>query len=138
MGLKYIASENTTTGNSSIFFTGGYQTDTTTYGADWNPTDPTIKCYDDWIEEKNKNKKEGVDTMYLYKVWLVYGGDRDDVSVSSAQNHVVAKDEEDAKIKSGIYKDIPKDWDSDYITIICQCIGDVNVKSKAKEVKHIK
>lgn len=100
------------------------------------PSYPTKQELIDEFKEYAKTIK-GEDTMYLYQVWLIYGEDRNDVKIVCTKNCVIAKNEEDAKIKSEVHKSIDKDWDSDYVTIICQQIGEVNVKPKPKEVKQV-
>ena len=85
---------------------------------------------------KYNNKIEGVEIMKLYEVWMVYAENRSKPKCTHIDG-VIAKDPEDAKIKSGLMKDIPEEWDADYHTFIVKEIGDVKVKEKPKEVKNI-
>lgn len=97
-----------------------------------------VQVHMDLAEKLNKGEKlpEGVEKMTLYKVWMIYGGDRKNLIIDS-QDGVLAKNEEDAKIKSGLMQKVNQEWDADYLTFICQEIGDVNVKAKPKEVKQV-
>lgn len=79
---------------------------------------------------------EGVERMYLYRVWLIYAEDRKN-PVVSRMSEVVAKDEEDAKVKSCVYREVNPDWDNDYMTIFAEEICPVQVKKKPTEVKNI-
>jgi len=92
----------------------------------------------DVLEQHKKSKKiEGVDIMILYDVYLVYAEDRKNPIVINKFG-VIARDEEDAKIKSGLMKEVQDEWDADYLNFICKEIGDVKVKAKPKEVKTVK
>ena len=75
--------------------------------------------------------------MTLYDVYLVYAEDRKNPIVHRVFG-VIARDEEDAKIKSGLMQQVQDDWDADYLNFICKEIGDVKVKEKPKEVKQVK
>jgi hypothetical protein len=52
---------------------------------------------------------------------------------------VIAENDEDAKIKSGVFSFVEKhpEWDADFLTIIVRPIGDVRVKERAKEFKQV-
>ena len=80
--------------------------------------------------------KEGIEMKNLYEVFLVYGEDRKN-PVISATERVIANDDEDARVKSGIYSKVEKEWDADYLTIIVHNLGAVKIKEKAKEVKNV-
>lgn len=80
--------------------------------------------------------KEGIEMKNLYEVFLVYGEDRK-APVISATERVIANDDEDARVKSGIYSKIEKEWDADYLTILVRNLGAVKIKEKAKEVKNV-
>lgn len=83
------------------------------------------------IPEKKENN-----TMELYNVYLVYAEDRKKPVVKRVDG-VLAKNTEDAKVKSGLMKDVDPEWDSDYLNFICEHIGTVNVKPKPTEVKSV-
>jgi len=85
--------------------------------------------------EKQLHPQE-VDIMFLYRVYLVYAADRKNPQIVTTGS-TVAKDEEDAKIKSGVYAKIQADWDPDYITIVAEQVAEVRVKAKAQEVKQV-
>jgi len=87
------------------------------------------------IETKNKIP-EGIEMKTMYNVYLVYGEDRKK-PVIHKQYGVIANSKEDAKIKSGLMKDINETWDEDYLTFIVEEIGEVKIKEKPKEVKSI-
>lgn len=72
----------------------------------------------------------------LYDVYLVYGEDRKMI-IKKVVTGVLADSDEDAKIKSGLMKEIKDDWDADYLTFIVRKIGDVKIKEKPKEVKQV-
>ena len=72
----------------------------------------------------------------LYEVFLVYGEDRKNPTITAVER-VIANDDEDAKVKSGIYANVSSEWDADYLTIIVRCLGAVKIKEKAKEVKQV-
>lgn len=80
--------------------------------------------------------KEGIEMKGLYDVYLVYGEDRKMI-IKKVVTGVLADSDEDAKIKSGLMKEIKDDWDADYLTFIVRKIGDVKVKEKPKEVKQV-
>jgi len=89
----------------------------------------------------DKEKKEnpiigGIDMKGLYDVYLIYAEDRHAPKIKTAIG-VIADSDEDAKIKSGLMKEIDEKWDADYLTIIVNKIGDVKVKEKPKEVKQV-
>jgi len=75
----------------------------------------------------------------LYEVFLVYGEDRINPLIhrTADAGYVVAENDEDAKIKSGIFSMIKSEWDADYLTIIVRNLGAVKIKEKAKEVKNV-
>ena len=87
-------------------------------------------CYAPTPEPKKEN------TMELYTVYLVYAEDRK-APVVKRVDGVLAKNTEDAKVKSGLMKEVQDDWDSDYLNFICEHIGTVNVKAKPTEVKSV-
>jgi hypothetical protein len=105
---------------------------------DWMP------CQSNGIEIKgpiigspaNVNKIEGVEIMKLYDVYLVYAENRKNPYIK-VYGGIVAKDPEDAKVKSGLMREIKEEWDADYLTFITREIGEVKVKEKPKEVKNI-
>ena len=80
--------------------------------------------------------KEGIEMKNLYEVFLVYGEDRKNPFISATER-VIASDDEDARVKSGIYSRVEKEWDADYLTIIVHNLGAVKIKEKAKEVKNV-
>jgi hypothetical protein len=82
--------------------------------------------------------KEGIEMKNLYEVFLVYGEDRKNpIIVGKMGGYVIANDDEDARVKSGVYSEVDKEWDADYLTIIVRNLGAVKVKEKAKEVKNV-
>ena len=102
------------------------------FDENWNiRSDGTLE-----LKSQNKPLKEGVEMKNLYEVIGVYGEDRNH-PVVIRDSPVIASDEEDAKVKSGIYKWIQESWDADYLTIIARNLGAVKVKEKAKEVKQV-
>jgi hypothetical protein len=86
--------------------------------------------------EKNIPLPEGVVMKSLYKVTLCYGEDRK-APVVMEFDPVIADSDEDAKIKSGVYAAIDKEWDADFVTVLIQKIGDVKVKERVKEVRQV-
>jgi hypothetical protein len=112
---------------------------TTVYGSTWSSSDgyPIISQTKERVVPESKKKKniEGVEFMVLYDVYLVYGENRKKPVVIREQ--VVARDEEDAKVKSGLMAKVDQDWDADYLTFICDEIGEVKVKERPKEVKNV-
>ena len=104
-----------------------------TYGQPyfWTPAFNTPQ-----YEERNIPLLEGVEMKGLFEVILCYGENRKAIDVKK-YDAVIADNEEDAKVKSGVYGDIPKDWDADYLTIIVRKLGDVKVKERPKEVKQV-
>lgn len=87
-------------------------------------------------EDLGNKTIEGVEMKELYDVYMVYAEDRKN-PVVVVKRGVIASDDEDAKIKSGLMKKIDEDWDADYLTFICYTIGEVSVKEKPKEVKQV-
>jgi len=87
----------------------------------------------------NESLKEGIEMKNLYEVFLVYGEDRINPLIhrTADAGYVVAENDEDAKIKSGIFSMIKSEWDADYLTIIVHNLGAVKIKEKAKEVKNV-
>jgi len=71
----------------------------------------------------------------LYEVYLVYGENRYAPIIHREQ--VIADNEEDAKIKSGLHSKVMASWDSDYLTFRAIEIMDIKVKEKPKEVKQV-
>lgn len=91
----------------------------------------------DFSSEEEKIKLPGgVEMKGLYDVYMIYAEDRKSF-IKSVSVGVLANDEEDAKIKSGLMKSIEDEWDVDYLTFIVKYIGDVKVKEKPKEVKNV-
>lgn len=90
-----------------------------------------------WGSEEffHDNEQKGEDQMYLYQVFLVYG--LGDVCSPCLPRYVIAKDEDNAILKSKIHGDIDGEWDTDYVTILCLNIGEVKTKPKPKEVKQV-
>jgi hypothetical protein len=86
-------------------------------------------------EKSKPTPKEGVEMQGLFEVYLVYGENRKEPIVHTAR--VIASSEEDAKVKSGLYPLIQKEWEADFVTTIVRKIGDVAVKERAKEVKQV-
>ena len=86
--------------------------------------------------EKNIPLPEGVVMKSLYKVTLCYGEDRK-APVVMEFAPIIADSDEDAKIKSGVYAAIDKEWDADFVTVLIQKIGDVKVKERVKEVRQV-
>ncbi len=83
-----------------------------------------------------QKKIEGVEMKTLYNVYLVYGEDRKKPIIKQARG-VIANNDEDAKIKSGLMKEVQEDWDADYLTFIVEEIGNVHIKERPKEVKQV-
>ena len=104
---------------------------------DWKGLCPTISNvpYQREVEIK-PTPKEGVEMKGLYDVYLIYGEDRADILLKRKEG-IIASDDEDAKIKSGLMKDVQDSWDADYLTFIVRRIGDVKVKERPKEVKQV-
>jgi hypothetical protein len=125
---------------------------TTTNGAEWreyrgNSAAETNIDYQDWYnrcrdfdlkwkQAINLSPKEGIEMKNLYEVIGVYGEDRKS-PVVFRELAIIASDDEDAKVKCGIYKWIKEEWDADYLTIIVRNLGSVKIKEKAKEVKNV-
>jgi len=82
-----------------------------------------------------KKLPEGVEMKKLYEVYLVYGENRYAPIIHREQ--VIADNEEDAKIKSGLHSKVMASWDSDYLTFRAIEIMDIKVKEKPKEVKQV-
>lgn len=74
--------------------------------------------------------------MNLYTVYLVYAEDRK-APVVKRVDGVIAKNGEDAKVKSGLMKEVDDSWDSDWLNFIVEEIGAVKVKPKPTEVKQV-
>ena len=112
------------TGNYPVTYTG-----TATYAgtSTWPIPNPM---------EIKPTPKEGVEMKGLYDVYLIYGEDRADILLKRKEG-IIASDDEDAKIKSGLMKDVQDSWDADYLTFIVRRIGDVKVKARAQEVKQV-
>ena len=85
---------------------------------------------------KENKKNEEVDIMYLYRVYLIYAADRKNPVVVTTGS-TIAKDDDDAKVKSGVYQKILPEWDADYVTIITEKVAEVKVKPKPQEVKTV-
>ena len=62
--------------------------------------------------------------MNFYEVFLIYPVG--DVLTVWNRVDVFARNEEEAKIRSGTYRTIGDDWDVDKMTIICRVVGTVN------------
>jgi hypothetical protein len=80
--------------------------------------------------------KKEYDMKSVFDVYLYYGEDRKNV-VSKRVNDVIADSAEDAKVRSGIYADVKKEWDADFLTIIVKQIGEIKVKATPSEVKQV-
>ena len=104
-------------------------------GTDWAST----VVYGSPGTEIKQPLKEGIEMKNLYEVFLVYGEDRINPLIhrTADAGYVVAENDEDAKIKSGIFSMIKSEWDADYLTIIVRNLGAVKIKEKAKEVKNV-
>ncbi len=88
------------------------------------------------ISQPILERKEGIEMKGLYDVHLIYAEDRKSPIIKQKIG-IIADSEEDAKIKSGLMKEIDDTWDADYLTFIVCKIGDVKVKEKPKEVKQV-
>lgn len=73
---------------------------------------------------------------YLYDVYLIYAENLTKPIVKKGS--AIARTDEDAKIKSGLMKEIDPQWDSDYLSILVKQIGVVRFKKKPTEVKIVK
>jgi len=85
---------------------------------------------------KHFNKDKEVDIMFLYRVYLIYAADRKNPKIVTTGS-TIAKDDEDAKVKSGVYLNIDAEWDADYITVVSEKVAEVKVKPKPQEVHQI-
>ena len=123
-----------------------YYLTTSNSTADWTTWAPT-QWQQQWVPvrgietpssgtEIKQPLKEGIEMKNLYEVFLVYGEDRKNPFISATER-VIASDDEDARVKSGIYSRVEKEWDADYLTIIVHNLGAVKIKEKAKEVKNV-
>ena len=126
---------------STIYNTDGsicnsYTTDTYAIIDCGNPTISLPRWGFPHQVEIKPTPKEGVEMKGLYDVYLIYGEDRADILLKRKEG-IIASDDEDAKIKSGLMKDVQDSWDADYLTFIVRRIGDVKVKEKPKEVKQV-
>jgi hypothetical protein len=74
--------------------------------------------------------------MYLYRVYLIYAADRKNPQIVTSGSVVAANDEQ-AKIRAGIFAKVDPAWDHDYVTIIAENVGEVKVKAKVQEVKQV-
>ncbi len=99
----------------------------------WEPFVPVTRSIEDTIKIK---LPEGVELMTLYDVYMIYAESHNKL-ITHIKNGVLAQDEEAAKIKSGLMRDINPDWDTDYLTFVVKCIGEVKTKAKPKEVKTV-
>jgi len=88
-----------------------------------------------WIQPDDKLTQVRGEYMNLYEVVLVNGGDRNDIQIING-GQIVAIDEEQAKMKSGVMAQIDESWDMDYVTIICRNIGRCMVEEKPIKVKQ--
>jgi len=126
-----------------------YYLTTSNSTADWTTWAPT-QWQQQWVPvrgietpssgtEIKQPLKEGIEMKNLYEVFLVYGEDRINPLIyrTADAGYVVAENDEDAKIKSGIFSMIKSEWDADYLTIIVHNLGAVKIKEKAKEVKNV-
>lgn len=116
------------------YASGTYYSPTWTTG--WGTQYPSVITYPSGAVNQIKPTKEGIEMKNLYEVFLVYGEDRKNPIVTKAEN-VIANDDEDARVKSGIYSKVEKEWDADYLTIIVRSLGAVKIKERAKEVKTV-
>ena len=121
------------TGNHPNFYTTtAIYVDTST----WSIPYPGELKVSQTITEIKPTPKEGVEMKGLYDVYLIYAEDRADILLKRKEG-IIASDDEDAKIKSGLMKDVQDSWDADYLTFIVRRIGDVKVKARAQEVKQV-
>ena len=90
-----------------------------------------------WICVSKLKLPEGVEMMGLYDVYLVYAEDVRKVEINKNSFPILARDAEDAELKSGLHKSIQASWDTDYLTIFAVRLGDVKVKVKPQEVKQV-
>lgn len=104
--------------------------------SDWYSMDNQIHFYPNPNPEKLGNKKEGVEMKTLFDVYMVYAENRKK-PVMEIKRGIIASDEEDAKIKSGLMKLVQENWDADFLTFVVNIIGEVKVKEKPKEVKQV-
>ncbi len=156
---KYILTTNST-GNTNIDITDIWADNTTLPLTIGTKTYPHVDYIDNWHKakpmvwgddgcvipdeykkelldhSKKTNLPEGVEMKTLYEVWLVYAENRKKPIIMKKEG-IIADNEEDAKIRSGLMKDINDTWDTDYLTVICIEVASVKVKSKPKEVKNV-
>ncbi len=71
----------------------------------------------------------------LYEVYLVYGEDRKQPVI--LKEMVIADSEEDAKVKSGLHKNIDPTWEADFLTFEAVEVIDVKIKERPREVKNV-
>jgi hypothetical protein len=95
-----------------------------------------LKEYFKKLASETTPKNKEVDIMFLYRVYLIYAADRKNPKIVTTGS-TIAKDDEDAKIKSGVYAQIDASWDADYVTIIAEMVAEVKVKPKPQEVKSV-
>ena len=76
------------------------------------------------------------DSALLYDVYMVYAENLTAPIVKRIS--VIAKTRDEAKLKSGLMKEVDNKWDVDYLTFIVNQIGTINYKPKPQEVKVIK
>lgn len=139
--LTWTDSSTNTAGNYIHETNTGYD-----YGVYHHPNfeysqDKMLEALDKFMKredaaEQKSNTKENVEMFKLYRVVLVYGENRNDPVVLTAED-VLARDGEDAKIKSGLMSKVDSKWDADYLTIEAIPICDVKIKSKPTEVKNV-
>lgn len=84
-----------------------------------------------WGCSCKKDKEENMEQ--LWEIWLIYTGDGGcPVVTAPACGYIVAKTEETAKLKSGVYQLIKPEWDMDYVTIYAKPVCQVKIR-KEKE-----
>ncbi len=104
------------------------------WNENWYYYDPSFTSIK--FDELTDNSKKEYDMKGLYDVYLVYAENRD-CPATFRKDYVIASSEEDAKIKSGLMKEVNPAWDDDYLTFIVRKIGDIKVKPKPQETKQV-
>lgn len=108
-----------------------YSTSTSSYGPQGN-----ANVFMTSLRQAKEEKKLADNEAYLYDVYLIYAENLNAPIVKKAS--AIARGDEDAKIKSGLMKQIESSWDSDYLSILVNQIGVVRFKKKPQEVKIVK
>ena len=94
------------------------------------------QVYANVLYSQMQTPKKEENTMELYTVYLIYAEDRKSPVVKRVDG-VLAKNPEDAKVKSGLMKEVDAEWDSEFLTFIAEHIGTVAVKPRPTEVKSV-